>query len=248
VADSGNLSSDNTHVSVIDTKTDAVIATITVGESPFTFGSFISPNIIVARGGPLLVSNDAALTTLGFGNPSLGSPAFVDFNGGTLQTTGSLITSRTISLLALGGTVDTNGFNSFLSGNIINPGSLTKVGNGILVLSGDNSYGGGTNILGGVLSIGDDANLGSGNLRIANHAELLTTGPHFSSGKAVTLGLGGGTLATATGLTAAYGGVISGTGSLQIGDGIHQGTILLRAANSYSGGTTINAGGPRNWC
>jgi len=68
----------------------------------------------------------------------------VDFNGGTLQTTGSLNTSRTSSLLALGGTIDTNGFDSIFSGDIINSGSLTKIGTGTLTLSGNNSYSGGT--------------------------------------------------------------------------------------------------------
>jgi YVTN family beta-propeller protein len=68
-------------------------------------------------GRPLSVANDAALTPLGFGQ-------FVDFNGGTLKTTGDLVTSRTISLLAQGGTIDTNGFNATFSGNIINSGSL----------------------------------------------------------------------------------------------------------------------------
>ena len=64
----------------------------------------------------------------------------MDFNGGTLRTTGSLITSRTISLLTLGGTIDTNGFDSIFSGDIINSGSLTKIGTGTLTLSGNNSY------------------------------------------------------------------------------------------------------------
>ena len=205
-----------------------------VGTNPLSFGSFIGPNIIVAPGGPLVIANDAALTPLGFGT-------FVDFNGGTLQTSGSLITSRTISLLALGGTIDTNGFNSTLAGRIINSGALTKIGTGTLTLSGDNSYSGGTNILGGVLSVTSDANLGTGNLAIGNNAELLTTGASFVSSKAITLlGTGGGTLASASGLTATYGGVIGGIGPLNIGDGIASGTIILNGLNTYSGGTTIN--------
>jgi outer membrane autotransporter protein len=243
VTNSGNLllPPSNT-VSVISTISNQVTATITVENSPFTFGSFIGPNIIVAPGGPLLVANDAALTALGFGNPSLGFQTFVDFNGGTLQTTGSLITSRTISLLPLGGTIDTNGLDSIFSGEIINSGSLTKIGTGTLALTGNNSYSGGTSVLGGVLSVSSDTNLGTGDIHIANGAELLTTGTSFDSGKAVALGNGGGTLASAEGGTASYGGVISGTGPLKIGDEINLGTIVLRGANTYSGGTTINGG------
>ena len=223
-------------VSVINVATNTVVSgPIAVGLNPVAFGSFLGPNLIVAQGGPLSIANDAALTPLGFGT-------FVDFNGGTLQTTGSLITARTISLLALGGTIDTNGFNSNFSGNIINSGSLTKIGAGTLTLSGNNTYTGGTNILGGVLSVSNDTNLGSGNIKFGNNAELLTTGATFSSGKAIALGNGGGTLASATGATATYGGVISGTGSLSIGDGINQGTVVLNAANTYSGGTIVLAG------
>jgi YVTN family beta-propeller protein/autotransporter-associated beta strand protein len=224
----------NASISVINTANPATITSIAVGMNPNSFGSFIGPNIIVAPGGPLVIANDAALTPLGFGT-------FVDFNGGTLQTSGSLITSRTISLLALGGTIDTNGFNSTLAGRIVNSGALTKIGTGTLTLSGDNSYSGGTNILGGVLSVTSDANLGTGALAIGNNAELLTTGASFVSGKAITLlGTGGGTLASASGLTATYEGVIGGTGPLNIGDEIAPGTIILNGLNTYSGGTTIN--------
>src|SRR6202020_1871615 len=82
---------------------------------------------------------------------------------------------------------------------------------------------------GGKLGVASDTNLGTGNIAIANQAELLTTGASFSSGKAIALGNGGGTLASAP-------------GPLNIGDGINQGSILLNAANAYSGGTTINPG------
>ena len=227
---------DTNNVSVISTATNTVVGVpIPVGSNPVAFGYFIGPNIIVAQGGPLSIANDAALTPLGFGT-------FLDFNGGTLQTTGSLITSRTISLLALGGIVDSNGFDSLFSGNIINAGSLSKIGAGTLTLSGNNSYSGGTNILGGAISVSSDTNLGTGNISIGNHGELLTTGATFTTGKTIALGTGGGTLASANGTTATYGGVISGSGPLTIGDGINQGTIILSATNVYNGGTTINRG------
>jgi autotransporter-associated beta strand protein len=132
-----------------------------VGPVPFAFGTFVEPNIVVAAGGPLLIANDAALTALGFGNPGLGFQTFVDFNGGTSQTTGSLVTARTISLLAMGGTIDTNRFNSIFLGNIINSGSLTKMGAGTLTLSGSNTYTGGTIITGGTLQLGNGRTSGS---------------------------------------------------------------------------------------
>jgi hypothetical protein len=69
---------------------------------PIAFGFFVGPDIIVPRGGPLLVANDAPLNPWGFGQ-------FVDFNGGTLKATGNVVTARVISLLANGGIIDTNG-------------------------------------------------------------------------------------------------------------------------------------------
>ncbi len=195
----------------------------------------------MAQGGPLLVANDAALTTLGFGDPSLGFPTFVDFNGGTLQATGNLIVARTISLLTLGGTIDTNGFDSIFSGEIINSGSLTKVGTGTLTLSGNNTFSGGTNIAGGVLSVSTDSNLGTGNINISNNAELLNTGS-LTSSKAITLGNGGGTIASATNTIAEFSGLIDGSGPLRIGDASNTGKIILTADNTYSGGTSIAIG------
>jgi len=37
-------------------------------------------------------------------------------------------------------------------------------------------------------------------------------------------------------------GVISGTGALSINDSTHRGTVVITAANTYSGGTTVNSG------
>jgi YVTN family beta-propeller protein/autotransporter-associated beta strand protein len=149
--------SDSKTVSVINTATNTVVSSIPVGIGPAVFGLSIGPNIIVAPGGPLSIANDAALTALGFGR-------FVDFNGGTLKNTGDLVTSRTISLLVRGGTIDTNGFNAILSGNIINSGSLTKIGVGALTLSGTNTYSGGTVLDAGTLVVASAEALGLGDV------------------------------------------------------------------------------------
>jgi fibronectin-binding autotransporter adhesin len=92
------------------------------------------------------------------------------------------------------------------------------------------------------LSVSTDGNLGTGNIKISNNAELVTTGSSFSSSKTVVLGNGGGILASAPGATAAYSGVISGSGRLSIGEAINTGTIVLSALNTYTGGTIISAG------
>ena len=186
-----------------------------------------------------MVANDAALTTLGFGDPGLGFQTYVDFNGGTLQTTGSLVTGRTISLLAPGGTIDTNGFDSILSGQIINLGSLTKIGAGTLTLTGINTYAGGTVVNGGILAVGADVNLGAAPGGLSFNGGTLETLASFTTARATTLNAAGGTFDPDAGTNFTENGVIVGVGGLtKIGAGI----VTLGGANAYAGGTAVNGG------
>ena len=219
---------------IIDPATNTVVGTVPApGLGAGNVGtSFIGPNIIEAAGGPLSVASDAALTPLGFGQ-------FVNFNGGTLQAAASFGTARTISLLAGGGTIDTNGFNVTMSGQIINTGGLTKAGLGTLVLSGANTYTGGTTSNAGTVSVSADNNLGDASGGLTFNGGTLQTTSTFVSNRAVTLNAAGGTfnIDTSTGL--GLNGVISGPGGLtKTGGGI----LLLGGINTYTGGTTINGG------
>jgi outer membrane autotransporter protein len=223
---------DSDTVSQIDVATNTVIKTFDVGTNPRSLGSFLGPNLIVAPGGPLSVASDAALTPLGFGT-------FVDFNGGTLRTTGSLVTARTISLLALGGTIDTNGFDSVFSGAIINTGSLTKTGAGTLTLSGVNTYTGGTAINGGTLAIGADVNLGAASGGVSFSGGTLQTLASFTTARAITLNAGGGTFEANGGTTLTDTGTIAGLGGLTK---TGAGAVILEGNDSFTGGTTVLAG------
>jgi fibronectin-binding autotransporter adhesin len=98
-------------------------------------------------------------------------------------------------------------------GAISGSGGLIKNGAGTLTLSGVNSYGGGTIVNAGTLQ--GDSNSLQGN--IDNHA----------------------TVAFAQNTDGTFAGAVSGTGQL-IKTG--SGTLTLTGANSYAGGTTINAG------
>jgi outer membrane autotransporter protein len=137
-------------VDVVDTATGTIVQTIAVGGANNLLGTFLGPNVIVSTGGAVPVSGDAALSAMGFGD-------FVIFNGGTLRSTGNLVTGRTISLLSQGGVFDTNGFSVLLSGNVQGVGSLSKTGVGTLTLNGVNTYTGGTFVNGGTLLVGDAA-------------------------------------------------------------------------------------------
>ena len=95
--------------------------------------------------------------------------------------------------------------------------SLTKAGQGTLILTGDSIYTGGTTIQGGVLQIGKDSAAGSVLGDIVNH----------------------GTLAFQRSDDFAFDGIVSGSGGL-IKNGA--GTLSLTRANSFTGGVTLTQG------
>ncbi len=77
----------------------------------------------------------------------------ISYNGGTLRYLDSFDTSRDMVLNLAGGTIDTNGYNSVLLGDISGPGPLSKIGEGILTLEGTNTYTYGTTVYNGVLLV-----------------------------------------------------------------------------------------------
>lgn len=127
------------HVYVVDRVTDSVAIvdqalqsltgrSIQVGLTPAGIG--MSPPVIVATPGTvtsLSIARDSDLTALAFDR-------YVPFNGGTLTTTGTWTTTRTLSLLNAGGTLDTGPFSTTLNGGTTGSGQLTKKGTGTLAL------------------------------------------------------------------------------------------------------------------
>ncbi len=94
--------------------------------------------------GTLSVSND---------NNMGGAAGPLNFDGGTLLTTAGIMSARSGVINAGGATIDTNGFNSTLSGMFAGAGGLTKNGVGTLSLDGVNTYVGPTTINGGRLDV-----------------------------------------------------------------------------------------------
>ena len=137
-------------------------------------------------------------------------------SGGT--TAGSIAGSGSYLLgakqLTAGGNNDTTEVSGVISGV---GGALVKTGTGTLTLSGVNTYSGGTTISAGILQLGNGGATGS----IAGNV------------------LDNATLAFNRSNTYQFDGVISGSGGVQQNGG---GTTVLTAANTYAGGTTINAG------
>ena len=101
--------------------------------------------------------------------------------------------------------------------NISGTGSLTKLGNNTITLTGNNSYTGTTTISGGTLAIGAGTTSGAiGTGNVVNNAALV-----FNRSDSTTIANN-----------------ISGIGSLsKVGS-----TLILTGSNSYSGTTTISSG------
>ncbi|WP_186417587.1 autotransporter-associated beta strand repeat-containing protein, partial [Bosea sp. CS1GBMeth4] len=96
------------------------------GSNSYTGGTTIA-------GGVLQISADDNLGAASGG---------LSLDGGTLRTTASFTSARTVVLDAAGGIVQTDADLSW-SGDISGSGALTKTGNGTLVLTGTNTYSGG---------------------------------------------------------------------------------------------------------
>jgi fibronectin-binding autotransporter adhesin len=147
----------------------------------------------------------------------------IHFTGMQFLTTGYLIGAPgSQTLLAAPDTIIRTdvGVTATISAPIANdsgPAKLTKTDAGTLVLVGNNTYTGGTTIEDGTLQLGNGGITGSVMGDVVDDSMLA-----ISRSDSFT-----------------FGGTISGTGSLtQIGPG----TLVLTAANSYTGDTIINGG------
>jgi outer membrane autotransporter protein len=231
------------NVSVIDTATNTVLLTIPAGNAPNLLGICSNGNALLASGLTFKANTSGALAcTLASGPSGASGPVFT---GGTLQIAGANITSSLpVTLQSQGGTIDTNGNNATLSGTIGGPGSLTKIGAGILTLSGSSTYIGATNVNAGTLQAGaTNAFSPFSAFTVASGATLALNNFNQSIGSLAGAGsvtLGAATLTTGNDNTSTtFSGTLSGTGGLaKIGIG----ALTLSGISSYSGTTAANAG------
>jgi YVTN family beta-propeller protein/autotransporter-associated beta strand protein len=154
-------------VSIINIATNTVTGTVPTGTTPLFIGAGIcsNGNGLLTSGATFIARNAATLGCTGASGPV--------FTGGTLQFAGANITSSVpIALQSQGGTIDTQSNNVTLSGVIGGTGSLTKIGNGILILSGTNTYSGPTNVNAGVLEV--DGSIASSSLTTVSNAAVLS--------------------------------------------------------------------------
>ncbi|MGL4942124.1 MAG: autotransporter-associated beta strand repeat-containing protein [Thermoguttaceae bacterium] len=137
--------------------------------------------------------------------------------------------------------------NQALTGKITGAGSVVLANadaNGNFYLNSDNNYTGGTTLNGATVGAGSNTAFGTGKITLTKDSSLglynVLTNKSTSLTNAIDLG---GKMLTVgnngTG-TSTLSGAISGVGGKLVKD--QDGTLALSGANSYSGGTTVNAG------
>ena len=155
------------------------------------------------------------------------------------QTIGSLAGAGNVTLGAARLTTGNDNTSTTFSGVISGTGGLTKIGGGALTLAGANTYSGGTTLAGGTLTLANNQALGTG--------ALTTTGSVVDYANGVTIGNpividSNSTQLQVTAGTATQAGAISELNGPRPLEKIGGGTLVLTAASTYSGPTTISAG------
>ena len=193
--------------------------------------------------GTLEISSDSALGSV----PGAATTNLTFAGSGILQADTSFVlnANRGVAINSgVTGTIDTQGNSVTIAGPVSGAGSLVTTGSGTAILGATNSYNGGTTIENGVLEIDSDLALGS--VPITPTTSLTFTGSGvLRADRSLALSVNRGividnhlTIDT-NGYRVTIAGAVSGDGSLtQTGSG----TLVLTAANTYGGGTTIGEG------
>jgi autotransporter-associated beta strand protein len=194
-----------------------------------------------------------------------GANTSLSLYNGTLQTTATLSTGRSIGLAAGGGTIDVANGTTLTASGVVSGGRLTLAnsdgGNGVLILSGANTFTSGVAINGGVVRLGNNGAFGTLGFNTLSFGSAATQTLQINGARTITVaGLtsaattsviengaaGAATLNVYNGASNTYAGVIRdgsiGTLGLVKGGG---GTLTLTNANTYTGPTVVYGGNLR---
>ncbi|NDC38772.1 MAG: hypothetical protein EBZ48_12090 [Proteobacteria bacterium] len=235
-ADNSDLIFTNANASsslVLDVSSSATLNSITFGEGALSFTLTNSTSLLTLNGGTNITDNSTNLETLA---------VRIALAGDSVWNTGA-------------------GAQLLVSGNISQVGStpfgITKIGNGMLTLSGVNTYTGGTTLSGGVMTLsGVAATLGSTNSSVTISSGTLDLGGFNRTNSSLTMNAGAltnGTLNAAT--YALNGGIVHanlGAGIINIGGNvtltgtaaatrvnINSGTMILGGTNRLLSNATV---------
>lgn len=207
-------------------------------------GTLNATNVIFATGATSTINFNHTSTNYEFATAIQGSgPGTVNFLAGTTILTGNNTYTGTTTIAAgataqFGNRGTNGGSNGLISGNVTNNGAMIvnlaslsetyggvisgsgtfeQAGTGTLTLSANNTYSGLTKISSGTLQLGSGSSTGTvaGNIENNSHLSFNRSG------------------------TFTFANLISGTGDVtKTGSG----TLILSAANTYTGGTSVSQG------
>ncbi|WP_419816090.1 autotransporter-associated beta strand repeat-containing protein [Glacieibacterium sp.] len=220
---------------------------ITIGNS---LNTFVLTQAITGGGGLTKLGNGAlalnAANLFGGGVILDGGVMIVGSNdalgsGVLTMTSGTLVTG--VSALDLGNDVvlgaaafDTDGNQLTLSGDLSGGGVLAKIGAGVLILNGSNSYTGGSTIDEGDVYIGANGALGTGTATFAANTNLTAT---VDATLDNSLTLSGAIVVDDGGHAFTLNSVIDGSGPVTKRG---SGTVALNGGNSFTGGIDLEGG------
>jgi autotransporter-associated beta strand protein len=176
------------------------------------------------------------------------------FAGGTLRLGAGLtddITTRTITFLLGGGTLDTNGLDYAVANSLgSGVGGFTKIGAGNLTLNAVTGYTGTTRVTAGTLTVGVNNVFGTDRQLVLAGGTLALGGNTITQSTVTTAGAapaisGPGTISTSGGFTFGHTGdttidaVLAGAGGILK---TQANVITLTGLNTYTGQTEIQAG------
>jgi len=211
--------------------------TVTGGSLQAAVANTFSPNSAVVMG-------TAAGATLDLNDFNQQIPSLA---GGAAGGGNVLLGSATLTL--------TGSVNTTYSGVISETGALHKTGSSVFTLAGVNTYSGSTTIDAGTLALSLNGSLNPSSAVVLNNTSILdasqlTTSGTIGSlsgdiGTSVNLGsknltLGNGSSTTFDGVIQDQPAIVAGAGGSITKNGA--GTFTLTNVNTYSGGTTVNAG------
>jgi fibronectin-binding autotransporter adhesin len=162
------------------------------------------------------------------------------------ETVGSIAGEGNISFGSASFTVGGDNSSTTYSGVMSGSGRLTKTGNGVLLVSGNNTYSGVTTISAGTLRLGaanrlsnsSAVDVGSGATFDLNDFD--ETVSYISSGDSDSIiALGTATITTSGDASSTYAGLITGQGGLTKGG---SGTLTIQGSLAYVGTTAVSNG------
>jgi fibronectin-binding autotransporter adhesin len=187
--------------------------------------------------GDTLIFADNAVSMVSSNDTTPATPYSIVIDASTSYT----LAGTAVTLLAAG-VVKSGTGTATVSMVLLGTGGVHANG-GKLVLSGTNTHTGGNTIDSGTLEVANDQNLGAtgGGISISNGGTLSAT-DSFSNIRPIAIGVSANISVSVNDVVSLNGVISNAAGTSGVLTSTGAGTLELRAANTYSGGTKISSG------